>query len=131
MSDQPKKLLRDARIAIASLRKDALGWGYTEQGEPYPLRDELLHNIDESLNEEQSNPNAEGGRMEPQREVTEDATEPEAVVIKMTPEQATFVQEGARERGISFEDYARNLFDKGLHIERQRLIIKRATLNLK
>ena len=45
-----EKCLKDARKAIASLNKGALGWAHTEQGEPmYPYRDELLHNIDKAL----------------------------------------------------------------------------------
>lgn len=66
--------------------------------------------------------NAGVGWMEFQREVNKNPSTPEAVVITMTPEQAEFVQENARENGVSFEDYAGNLFDKGLHLEGQKRI---------
>ena len=45
-----EKCLKDARNAIASLDKGALGWAHTEYGEPmYSFRDELMHNIDGAL----------------------------------------------------------------------------------
>jgi len=48
-----RALLKECHKAIESLPKDALGTGYISgTGEPYPLRDELLHNIAEELSDE-------------------------------------------------------------------------------
>ena len=46
-----RKALTDARGAIASLPMDALGFASAENGEQihWPIRDELLHRIDEAL----------------------------------------------------------------------------------
>lgn len=54
----------------------------------------------------------------------EDPDRPGAVVVSLTPEQSDYVQSLAKKNGVSFDDYAASLFDKGLHADKQAGLIE-------
>jgi hypothetical protein len=61
---------------------------------------------------------------------TTDPKTPKAVVVPLTTKQSEYVEDLARENGVSFENYAGNLLDKGLSYEKDSLSSESLKLSL-